>query len=47
MRAGSAKGFASGEMSWVLEDNLAMRRPLEALGGKVYKRYRVYEEALS
>ncbi len=47
VRAGSAKGFASGEMSWVLEDNLAMRRPLEALGGQVYKRYRVYEEALA
>jgi len=44
---GFAKGFDSGEMSWVLEENLAMRRPLEALGGRAYKRYRIYEEALA
>ncbi|HET6204997.1 MAG TPA: GNAT family N-acetyltransferase [Planctomycetota bacterium] len=46
VRHAETKGVVSGEMSWVLEDNLAMRRPIEALGGRVYKRYRIYEEAL-
>jgi hypothetical protein len=35
------------EMSWILEDNLAMRRVLEGIGGKVYKTHRVYEKALA
>ena len=34
------------EMSWILEDNTAMRRVLEGLGGKVYKKHRVFEKAL-
>jgi hypothetical protein len=34
------------ELSWVLEDNLGVRRILEALGGAAYKRYRIYEKAL-
>jgi GNAT superfamily N-acetyltransferase len=39
-------GYRWGEASWILEDNLAMIRPLERMGGKVYKRYRIYERAL-
>ena len=35
------------EMSWILEDNLAMRRVLEGIGGKAYKTHRVYEKALA
>lgn len=35
------------EMSWILEDNTAMRRVLEGIGGKVYKTHRVYEKALA
>jgi hypothetical protein len=34
------------EMSWVLEDNLRMRRIIEGLGGVCYKRYRLYEKDL-
>jgi len=34
------------ELSWILEDNSAMRRVLEGIGGKVYKTHRVYEKAL-
>ena len=30
-------------MSWVLEDNVLMNRSIEALGGKRYKTYRIYE----
>jgi GNAT superfamily N-acetyltransferase len=35
------------EMSWILEDNTAMRRVLEGIGGKVHKTYRIYEKALA
>ena len=34
------------ELSWILEDNTAMRRVLEGIGGKVYKTHRIYEKAL-
>jgi hypothetical protein len=34
------------ELSWILEDNLGVRRILEALGGTPYKRYRIYEKDL-
>ncbi len=42
-RRGSRLGYREGEMSWVLEDNLLMNRSSEALGGKRYKTYRIYE----
>jgi hypothetical protein len=35
-----------GEAGWILEDNKAMNRGLEAMGGKIVKRYRVYERTL-
>lgn len=35
------------EMSWVLEDNLPMRRLAEALGASAYKTYRIYEKELA
>ncbi|MBW8815827.1 MAG: dATP pyrophosphohydrolase [Caulobacterales bacterium] len=39
-------GYERYELSWVLEDNLAMRRICDAGGAKVYKTYRLYEKAL-
>ncbi len=36
-----------GEMGWILETNHAMNRSMEAMGGRIVKRYRVYERALS
>jgi GNAT superfamily N-acetyltransferase len=36
-------GYQGAECSWVLEDNVLMRRSIEALGGTVAKRYRIYE----
>ena len=39
-------GFRSVEMSWILEDNLPMRRIIDRAGGRVYKTYRIYEKAL-
>lgn len=35
-----------GEMGWILETNEAMNRAMEGMGGKVVKRYRIYEKAL-
>ena len=36
-------GYRDCEMSWILEDNTLMIRSIEALGGKRYKTYRIYE----
>ena len=35
-----------GEMGWILETNTAMNRGMEAMGGEIVKRYRIYEKAL-
>ena len=43
----AAAGFDQAELSWVLEDNQAMRRMIEAIGGRAYKTYRVYQKALA
>ena len=40
-------GYARYELSWVLEDNLPMRRICDAGGAKVYKTYRLYQKALT
>jgi hypothetical protein len=32
-----------GEMGWILETNRAMNRGMEAMGGRVVKRFRIYE----
>jgi hypothetical protein len=40
------RGLTRAELSWILEDNLAMRRMIEAMGAVAYKTYRVYERAL-
>jgi GNAT superfamily N-acetyltransferase len=41
------RGIRAAELSWVLEDNRAMRHVAEAMGSRVYKRYRLYEKALA
>jgi GNAT superfamily N-acetyltransferase len=35
-----------GEMGWILETNEPMNRAMEAMGGRIVKRYRVYERQL-
>ncbi len=35
-----------GEMGWILETNEPMNRAMEGMGGKVVKKYRIYEKAL-
>jgi GNAT superfamily N-acetyltransferase len=37
------KGYRQGEFSWILEDNLPMIRPIESMGARRYKTYRIYE----
>jgi hypothetical protein len=37
-----AKGYDYGEASWILEDNKLMNNALEAMSGKITRRYRVY-----
>ena len=36
-----------GEMGWILESNRAMNRGMEAMNGRIVKRYRVYERELA
>jgi hypothetical protein len=40
------RNLDGGEMSWILEDNEAMNRPIELLGSKLYKIYRIYQKKL-
>jgi len=40
------RGVDNVEMSWILEDNEGMKGIIEAIGGKPYKRYRVFEKSL-
>lgn len=42
-RAALPKGYRRAEMSWILEDNIMMNRDIQALGGRIYKIYRIYE----
>lgn len=41
------RGVTSVELSWILEGNDGIRSIIELIGGKVYKRYRMYEKQLS
>ncbi len=41
------QGFERVEMSWILEDNMAMRRVLESIGGEAYRTYRIFERSLA
>jgi hypothetical protein len=31
------------EFSWILEDNIPVQRTIEIFGGRVYKKYRIYQ----
>lgn len=45
-RAAERVGVEWGELSWTLEDNAPVNVGIKFMGGKIYKRYRVYERAL-
>lgn len=40
-------GIEQIEMSWILEDNMGMRKIIESLGGTPYKRYRIYQKEIA
>lgn len=40
------RGHTAAEMSWILETNEAMNKPIVEMGGKAYKTYRMYEKAI-
>jgi GNAT superfamily N-acetyltransferase len=44
--AALARPQKGGEMGWILETNEPMNRGMEAMGGRIVKRYRVYERLL-
>jgi GNAT superfamily N-acetyltransferase len=44
--AGQPGAIQGGEMGWILETNGPMNRAMEGMGGKVVKRYRVYQRGL-
>ena len=41
-----ARGGERVEMSWILESNKPTRNIIEKFGGKITKRYRMYEKSL-
>jgi hypothetical protein len=41
-----ARGGKSIELSWILEDNMPVRKIIESFGSKPYKTYRIYEKAI-
>lgn len=43
-RAATRKGYQHAEMSWILEDNTLMQKGCELMGGKLYKKYRIFEK---
>ncbi len=43
LRAGKQLGYTGGECSWILEDNYPTNNTIIKMGGKVYKKYRIYE----
>jgi GNAT superfamily N-acetyltransferase len=45
-RRGQARGYQWGEMSWILEDNHLMQKGIEAVGGRKYKTYRLFQSPL-
>lgn len=45
-KAAMRKGYKRAEMSWVLEDNVLMQKGCELMGGKLYKKYRIYEKKI-
>src|SRR5947208_3669371 len=46
-RMAAVKPQSGGEMGWILETNTAMNRAVEGMGGRIVKRYRVYERVFT
>lgn len=46
-KRGVKKGYAWAELSWTLDDNAAVNVAIRRMGGKAYKRYRIYERPVA
>lgn len=46
-KAALKKGYRRAEMSWILEDNVLVQHGCALMGGKLYKKYRIYEKRIS
>jgi len=46
IKAFQARNFQYAEASWTLEDNDMVNRPIENIGGKLYREYRILEKAI-
>lgn len=46
LKVGFEIGFTAAEASWVLEDNVKMRRVIDVFSGEPYKTYRIYHRTL-
>lgn len=44
--AGKKLGYTGGELSWTLEDNGPVNAGIQFMGGKLYKRYRLFEREI-
>jgi hypothetical protein len=47
LKSALAKGYKKCEFSWILDDNTMTQRAAETMGGKLYKKYRIYESKLT
>jgi len=45
-RSAHLLGMKGGELGWTLEDNAAINAGIRLMGGRIAKRYRIYEKAL-
>jgi hypothetical protein len=43
---GHRRGYRWAELSWTLEDNASVNSLIRAVGGEIYKRYRLYEKPI-
>jgi hypothetical protein len=41
------KGYWDGEFSWMLEDNVAIRKAMENFGARIYRTYRLYDRRIA
>jgi hypothetical protein len=46
LKTGKKRQIKGGELSWTLEDNDSINKGIEAMGGKLIKKYRIYEKNL-
>jgi len=42
-KAGKRLGYKGGELSWTLEDNYEVNNGIKKMGGKLYKKWRIYQ----